>query len=125
MDARHHLIHATIRVRDARPGGPGHRRARAKATGSLRSPARRGPGAVGHSRIVPYGARSPVRRLSAEHAQRMALEDKKAREPMPVRGPSKLLRAKERQAVKELPQPQPPVAFGLLKVKPLPWKVDT
>lgn len=53
------------------------------------------------------------------------LEKTKAREPMPVRGPSKLLRAEERQAVKELPQPQPPVAFGLLKVKPLPWKVDT
>jgi hypothetical protein len=29
------------------------------------------------------------------------------------------------QAVNELPHPQPPVALGLLKVKPLPWKVDT
>ena len=29
------------------------------------------------------------------------------------------------QAVNELPHPQPPVALGLLKVKPLPWNVDT
>jgi histidinol-phosphate aminotransferase len=31
--------------------------------------ARRGPGAVGNGRIVAYGARSPVRRPSAEHAR--------------------------------------------------------
>lgn len=29
------------------------------------------------------------------------------------------------QTVNELPQPQPPLAFGLLKVKPEPWKVLT
>jgi hypothetical protein len=27
--------------------------------------------------------------------------------------------------VNELPQPQPPLALGLLNVKPEPWKVDT
>lgn len=29
------------------------------------------------------------------------------------------------QTVNELPQPQPPLAFGLLNVKPEPWKVLT
>ncbi len=29
------------------------------------------------------------------------------------------------QTVNELPQPQPPLALGLLKVKPEPWNVDT
>jgi hypothetical protein len=29
------------------------------------------------------------------------------------------------QTVKLLPQPQPPAEFGLLKVKPEPWKVET
>src|SRR5690606_20194101 len=29
------------------------------------------------------------------------------------------------QTVNELPQPQPPLAFGLLKVKPEPWNVVT
>ena len=42
-----------------------------------------------------------------------------------ISAPSASLREIAVQAVKELPQPQPPVAFGLLKVKPLPWKVDT
>src|SRR5437763_6962787 len=49
-------------VRDARPTGPGLGRA-----GSL---ARRRPGAVGHSRIVAYGARSPARSAAEGHAQR-------------------------------------------------------
>ena len=53
------------------PGGPGRRR-RVREGG--RRPGRsltrrRWPGAVGHGGIVPYGARSPVRRLGAEHAQ--------------------------------------------------------
>lgn len=29
------------------------------------------------------------------------------------------------QTVKELPQPQPPLELGLLKVNPDPWKVET
>ncbi len=29
------------------------------------------------------------------------------------------------QTVNELPQPQPPLAFGLLNVKPEPWNVLT
>src|SRR6476620_4639247 len=41
---------------------------------SHRRPARRRPGAVGHSRTVPYRARSPVRRLGAEHARRRCLK---------------------------------------------------
>jgi hypothetical protein len=55
-------------VRDARPEG---RDTAAPHRGgeTHRQPARRGPGAVGHSRIVPYGARSPVWRLSAKHAR--------------------------------------------------------
>lgn len=41
-------------------------------------------------------------------------------------GPLVIQRRRSRdQTVNELPQPQPPEALGLLKVKPLPWKVDT
>ena len=47
-------------VRDARPEG--------RDCGGRRF-ARSRPGAVGHGGIVPYGARSPVRRPGAEHAQ--------------------------------------------------------
>src|SRR3954463_2220362 len=39
------------------------------AAGSHRQRARRGPGGVGNGRIVAYGARSPVWRLGAKHAQ--------------------------------------------------------
>src|SRR5437763_7656364 len=42
------------------------RRAGTRRAGSL---ARRGPGAVRHSRIVPYGARSPARSAAEGHAQ--------------------------------------------------------
>jgi len=51
------------------PEGPGRRRARIDAEESHACPARRWPGAVGNSCIVAYGARSPVWRLSAKHAQ--------------------------------------------------------
>ncbi|HEX8244999.1 MAG TPA: hypothetical protein VF541_15930, partial [Longimicrobium sp.] len=51
------------------PGGPGTRRACTDADHQRGCVARRGPGAVGNGGIVAYGARSPVPRLGAEHAQ--------------------------------------------------------
>ena len=60
------------------PGGPGTRRACADADESRRCLARRGPGAVGNSRIVAYRARSPVWRLGAKHAQALQLRFSRA-----------------------------------------------
>jgi hypothetical protein len=59
-----------IRVRDARPEG----RDGGGAPALYRRPSgcvarRRWPGAVGHSGIVPYRARSPLWRLGAKHAR--------------------------------------------------------
>jgi len=54
-------------VRDARPEGREHG-GRRESVGRRLFCGRRGPGAVGNSRIVAYGARSPVWRLSAKHA---------------------------------------------------------
>jgi len=57
-------------VRDARPEGRDGGGARERNRSWRRSVARRRwPGAVGHGGIVPYGARSPVPRLGAEHAR--------------------------------------------------------
>ncbi len=77
------------------PGGPGTRRT------AVRHPVRRddagagrrGPGCVGHGGIVPYAARSPVRRLGAEHARNAGtkrMRDEAVREiqpPPPPRSP--------------------------------------
>ncbi len=56
------------------PGGPGTRRGewadeRGKARAPGRHRSRRGPGAVRHGGIVPYGARSPARSAAEGHAQ--------------------------------------------------------
>ena len=51
------------------PAGPRHRRARADPAGPMRGLARRGLGAVGNSRIVAYGARSPARSAAEGHAR--------------------------------------------------------
>jgi hypothetical protein len=42
-----------------------------------------------------------------------------------TRGASASAARRPAQTVNELPQPQPPLAFGLLKVNPEPWKVET
>src|SRR5215218_10062646 len=55
------------------PGGPGRRRACSPAEVQHEGVARRWPGAVGNSRIVAYGARSPLWRLGAKHAQTLSL----------------------------------------------------
>jgi len=56
-------------VRDARPEGRDGGGACVVASSGADAWRRRWPGAVGHGGIVPYGARSPVGRLSAQHAQ--------------------------------------------------------
>jgi hypothetical protein len=54
-------------VRDARPQGRDGAAVR-DVDGSVGSLARRWPGAVGHSGIVPYRARSPARSAAEGHA---------------------------------------------------------
>jgi len=73
-------------VRDARPEGrePAgrprrHVRGREEAAAEMDPP---GPGAVGHGGIVPYGARSPVGRLGAQHARALLF-----RGPTVIRNP--------------------------------------
>lgn len=67
-----------------------------------------------------------VRRAALYHADGTAPYTQRARGPKPA---GSLIPALESYAggyaVKELPQPQPPVAFGLLKVKPAPIIVVT
>jgi hypothetical protein len=58
--------------------------------------ARRGPGAVGNGSIVAYGARSPVWRLSAKHAQTqlfLRFGKEEGRHPEKIRMPPFVYRA--------------------------------
>jgi hypothetical protein len=60
------LPHPRDGMRARRAGTPPRRTGAAE---SSRVESRRGPGAVGHGGIVPYGARSPVPSPGEEHAQ--------------------------------------------------------
>ena len=75
-------------------------------------------------RVPPGDARGGTAETWVRESPRLSVQSR-ASATGPARGAPEAPELRKGYAVNELPQPQPPVAFGFLKVKPDPCMDDT